>query len=283
MRLAVFGLLLGLVMPAFGPAETREIEVPKRSLAEIRLDVEPGDSVDIDWEARDPIRLPARSYEGGRVFVFWSGDGDAVLWIVSDVIDWDARTRTKTRWLVTLGDGDGPDDPDDPPDPPDPPPDDDEPPNAFRVGKMAYDQAMLIPAAARAKASQIATIYASGSSKLAGLSGDAVTLTSMAAADIHYETSMALGEDREAWRQWRLAMKKAFEDSWRQSSRTKDHTVGMFREISEALNLLSVSKSRPVVDRAATGLRASPRATVRVVRQAVPVQYLQSYCPSGST
>lgn len=83
-------------------------------LIELRLASTPAEC-DITWESREPLTLDYRVYENGRVFVTYAIEGTFV--VSSDVIDWNAKTRDKTTWIVTIGKLPGPG-----PVPPVPPP-----------------------------------------------------------------------------------------------------------------------------------------------------------------
>lgn len=83
---------------------------PKRvsvgpGLIELRLSSIPDDG-GVTWESREPITLDYRVYENGRVFVTYATEGTIV--VSSDVIDWTAKTRDKTTWIVTVQTGPGP-------------------------------------------------------------------------------------------------------------------------------------------------------------------------------
>lgn len=78
-------------------------------LVELRLPELP-EGADVTWEAREPLTLDYRSYEGGSVLVTHLTSGQAVL--VSDVIDWQAKRRDRTTWIVVVQPG---------PQPPSPP------------------------------------------------------------------------------------------------------------------------------------------------------------------
>lgn len=61
------------------------------------------DGVDITWEAKQPLDLDFREYltkAGKPVCVLYLPPGEFIL--VCDVIDWDARKRTKTTHVITV-------------------------------------------------------------------------------------------------------------------------------------------------------------------------------------
>ena len=144
-------LAFSLVWPAMLLGQVERITLP-RGLCE--LSVSAPDGSDVSWEARQPASLDHRIYslaDGRNVVVFVLAK-ESVL--VSDVIDWDARKRTKKTWIVSL---DNPD-PDPGPDPgpgPDPDPDlegfaaevfrrkslIDDGPNALRLAEVFRDVA----------------------------------------------------------------------------------------------------------------------------------------------
>jgi len=109
---------LVLLLCAAAAAQTTSLEV-KPGLIEVSVPA-PKDA-NISWEARDPLDLQFLVFETSdhrSVCVLHLLRGRAV--IISDVIDWDARTRTKESWIITV-EGDAPDpDPDPEPDPPGP-------------------------------------------------------------------------------------------------------------------------------------------------------------------
>ena len=72
----------------------------KPGLIELRLPTyEPG--VDVTWEARQPIDLDFKTFEGGSVIVFYAGQPGQLV-VTSDVIDWERRSRDKTSWIITI-------------------------------------------------------------------------------------------------------------------------------------------------------------------------------------
>ncbi|HLO97467.1 MAG TPA: hypothetical protein VK171_02630, partial [Fimbriimonas sp.] len=71
----------------------------KPGLVELRLTNAPA-GADISWEARQPLTAEYRQYEGGTVLVTHATSGQLVF--VSDVIDWEAKRREKTTWIVDI-------------------------------------------------------------------------------------------------------------------------------------------------------------------------------------
>lgn len=98
-------VFLSLAFAVFVSAgEPRRVNVGA-GLIELRIDKAPVDC-DITWESREPLTLDYRVYENGRVFVTYAIEGTIV--VSSDVIDWNAKTRDKTTWIVTVGKLPGP-------------------------------------------------------------------------------------------------------------------------------------------------------------------------------
>ena len=109
---AVIVLTLSALAQLVAGAEPKRVTVAP-GMIELRLEAVPDDS-DISWEARSPLTLDYRVYEKGTVFVTARATPGQFI-VSSDVIEWDAKKRTKTTWIVTVGS---------PPDPgPDPRPD----------------------------------------------------------------------------------------------------------------------------------------------------------------
>ena len=151
--------ILALASAAMGQSKPVAIAP---GLADISIDVPAG--ADVSWEARDPLTFAFKTYmttDGKSVACFYLPRGQAVM--VSDVIDWDNRSRTKTTWVITI-DGDEPEPEPDPDPEPDPEPD----PDLSPVGKTVFDIAATIndPHAAR----EIANNYEIVASKMAAVS-----------------------------------------------------------------------------------------------------------------
>lgn len=77
----------------------------KPGLIELRLTSAPA-GADISWESRQPLTAEYRQYEGGTVLVSYATSGQLVF--VSDVIDWEAKKREKTTWIVDISSTPGP-------------------------------------------------------------------------------------------------------------------------------------------------------------------------------
>jgi len=90
--LAILASICGLVA---GGEPQRVLVRP--GLVELRLPELP-EGADVTWEAREPLTLDYRSYEGGSVLVTYLTSGQAVL--VSDVIDWAAKKRDRTTYIL---------------------------------------------------------------------------------------------------------------------------------------------------------------------------------------
>jgi len=142
-----------LALPAMLLGQVERITLP-RGLCE--LSVSSPDGADVSWEARQPASLDHRIYSlaDGRSVVVFVLAKESV--IVSDVIDWDARKRTKKTWIVSPDSPDPDPGPDPGPDPdPDPDPDlegfaaevfrrkalIDDDPNALRLAEVFRDVA----------------------------------------------------------------------------------------------------------------------------------------------
>jgi hypothetical protein len=112
---AVIVLTLSALAQLVAGAEPKRVTVAP-GMIELRLEAVPADA-DVSWEARQPLALDYRVYEGGTVFVTARATPGQFV-VASDVIDWVGRKRDRTTWIVTVGDKPGPDpDPDPKPDP----------------------------------------------------------------------------------------------------------------------------------------------------------------------
>lgn len=92
-------LFFSLLLSATALGEQIAMTVPV-GLVELRLpEVAPG--ADISWEAKQPLVLPFKGpYDNGTVIVIHaSAPGQYV--VVGDVIDWEAKKRTKTQFVIT--------------------------------------------------------------------------------------------------------------------------------------------------------------------------------------
>jgi len=105
--LVILTILASICGLAAGGEPQRVLVRP--GLVELRLPELP-EGADVTWEAREPLTLDYRSYEGGSVLVTYLTSGQAVL--VSDVIDWAAKKRDRTTWILFVQPG---------PQPPSPP------------------------------------------------------------------------------------------------------------------------------------------------------------------
>lgn len=135
MKKIVLSCLLFLLLPFHLAFCESKIIQSQPGLVEIRLP-ENLDSpeVDVSWEARQPIDLQYKTYEGDTVLVFYLGSGQAA--VQSDVIHWTERKREKTTWIVRIGSDPVPPDPDPTPNPPGPVPDSVD--NRMDVGRDVY-------------------------------------------------------------------------------------------------------------------------------------------------
>lgn len=105
LALAAILAICGAMCALAAAGETQRVLV-RPGLVEIRLPDAVAQDADITWEAREPLTLDYRSYEGGSVLVTYMTSGQAVL--VSDVIDWQAKKRDRTTWILFVQAGPGP-------------------------------------------------------------------------------------------------------------------------------------------------------------------------------
>lgn len=105
LALAAILAICGAMCALAAAGETQRVLV-RPGLVEIRLPDAVAQDADITWEAREPLTLDYRSYEGGTVLVTYMTSGQAVL--VSDVIDWQAKKRDRTTWILFVQAGPGP-------------------------------------------------------------------------------------------------------------------------------------------------------------------------------
>lgn len=112
LRVSLSILLLSL-LAHLARAEQIELKVPA-GLVELKLSDPIFSGADISWEAKQPATLLFKGpYDQGTVIVFNAPSAGQYV-VVADVIDWEAKKRTKTTWVVTV---EGPL----PPNPPQPP------------------------------------------------------------------------------------------------------------------------------------------------------------------
>lgn len=184
---AVAAWLFVIVSAACG--DTRTVQA-KPGLIELRIDAPAG--ADVSWESRQPLDLVIRTYEAGNVAIFCRHNAGRVV-IVSDVIDWEARKRTKTTWLVDI-DGESPSPPS-PPDPEPPPPE----PTRYGLDRVASEALLAVPAGSRSIAPAVASNFttASGMIRAGGLR------TIDAALEHVREANRAVfGSHRASWEPW---------------------------------------------------------------------------------
>jgi hypothetical protein len=96
----VVAVVLVLVSQLFA-GDPQTITV-KPGMIEIRLPSVPS-AADVTWESRQPLTLDYKTYDTGTVLSTHSSyavNGEII--VVSDVIDWDARKRDKTTWIVKI-------------------------------------------------------------------------------------------------------------------------------------------------------------------------------------
>lgn len=117
--LAVIVLTILAVAQLLAGAEPVRLSV-NPGLIELRLNPVAPVGADVSWDARAPLSLNYRTYELGNVLITHATTGQLV--IVSDVIDWEAKVRTKTTWIVDVKGGEPGPGPDPTPPQPAPPP-----------------------------------------------------------------------------------------------------------------------------------------------------------------
>ncbi len=131
-------ILLSLIALLASVAHGEQIAITAQpGLVELKLTDPIFSGADISWEAKQPLTLPFKGpYDGGTTIVFHASTAGQYV-VVADVIDWEAKKRTKTQWVVTV---EGP--PPNPPKPPQPP----TPPKPRPEGLAGevYDRALAI-------------------------------------------------------------------------------------------------------------------------------------------
>lgn len=222
-----FASLLLFASP-LSAAGTQEVTVPAGM---IELAVEATEGSDIQWEARAPLTLGFKVYEGGTIFVTHSSYAiGGQLVVVSDSIDWEARKRDKTTWIVRVQGivPTPPPDPNIPPVPPDPNvPLPNTVPDYYGVGAIAYREALRVnkPAEAAAISEQFRTQY------MALHQGQILPAQAAAAINKYVQTLP------QYWHPWIQSVSQALA-----AARVK-HGSGitlqrdMFREVADALNI----------------------------------------------
>lgn len=140
--------------------------------------------------------------------------------------------------IVTIGTDPGPGPK--PPIPPGPAPD---VPNAYGVGKIAYDQAVRVARPAHCTA--IAGVFDAASVRLLSLnSPDSIDDINLVVREIHDQTTAAVGADVSLWSPWRASMNEAFNALWRSGRTTKADCAGAFKEVSIALRQAALAGMR---------------------------------------
>lgn len=115
-------LAIAFAMTAAAHGETRTIETDQNLVV---LELPASDTALVDWEVRDPEDLEFATFRtsDGMSTAVLCVCGTSRIIVVGDVIDWDARTRSKVKWIITPKNPPDPTPPE--PDPgPDPPPPD---------------------------------------------------------------------------------------------------------------------------------------------------------------
>ena len=188
---------------------------PEYSLCKIKL--AEGESVSVLSRSFDPVAV----VQGSAIAVF-TGRPDRYAVIVSEA-------GGGTRILFTeIRRGDAPD-----PGPDNPTPV--VPPNAYGVGKIAYDNAVSV--GDKAGAAVLADIWSSGASKFAATStgnliADVTAINQEIAAN-----SRARLADSARWSTWATSVKTALAATWDRGNNTRDAYAATMREVAEAMRL----------------------------------------------
>jgi hypothetical protein len=230
--------LLLTCLPA-GAAGTREVAVAP-GLVVLRVEAAAG--ADISWEARQPMTLPLQTFEGATACVFCEHTVGRQVVVVSDVIDWDARKRDKTTWIVTVGTGPTPVPP---PVPPQPEPAD------FGFVEFASKHASLIQSAG---IKHIRTV-AGNFSHAADAIREGKLLSLQSATDHASRLNAAtLGSDVVAWNGWLLKVGYAVDRLEDEGTvKTVQQKAQVFDEIAAGLikfadaQRVTVSRSLPAI------------------------------------
>lgn len=169
-------ILLAMLLAGVANAQqvvTRELlHADPSEPVEIKVDSEPASKTTaITWDAREPISLKGKCYDGNTTFVFVGAPG-ARYTVQSQVTHWDGQALQVERinWIITVagaappapvppGPGPGPSPPGPGPLPPTPVPD--TVPNDYGVGAKAYALARSLGDPASAKA--LAAAFNNGS------------------------------------------------------------------------------------------------------------------------
>lgn len=222
-------LLWCLLLPCLpvDAAGTRELAVAP-GLVVLRVEAAAG--ADISWEARQPMTLPLQTFEESTACVFCEHVPGRQLVVVSDVIDWEARKRDRTTWIVTVGNGPTPV----------PPPGPQPIPVDFGFVEFASKHASLIqPAGIK----HIRTVAANFTQVAAAIrDGKVITLES-ATSHASRLNATTLGADVTAWNGWLLkigyAVDKLEDDG---TIATIQQKAAVFDEIAAGLNQFADSK-----------------------------------------
>lgn len=218
MRVSWVWLLLGLTTLA--AADTRTVEAPA-GLIELRISAPAG--ADISWEARQPLDLPLRVYESSQVVVFCQHTAGKVI-IQSDVIDWDARQRSKTTWIVEIEGGN-----------PDPVPPPTPTPTRFGLEKVSKEaMASVPPGESRTLAGALADNFRGVA---AACAAGGIQDVDSALAEIKRLNRATLGESVRDWEQWLLVVGKQFDQL------QNDGKITTVKDYGEALSEVALGLS----------------------------------------
>lgn len=191
---------------------------PEYSLCRIKL--AEGESVSVLSRSFEPVAV----VQGSAIAVF-TGRPDRYAVIVSEV-------GGGTRILFTeIRRGDAPPDPGPGPDNPTPV----VPPNAYGVGKVAYDNAVSV--GDKAGAAVLADIWSSGASKFAATSSGNLIADVTAINQEIAANSRARLADSARWSTWATSVKTALAATWDRGNNTRDAYAATMREVAEAMRL----------------------------------------------
>lgn len=216
----------------------------------IELPLEAAEGADISWDAVQPVTLDFRITPSGVLYTHSVYAVNGKIVVRSDVIDWEARKRDKTTWIVTVqGNVPTPPPPVDP-NVPTPPVDPNVPlpntvPDFFGVGGIAYREALKIgrPAEAATLSQEFQTSYMN------------LHMGKWLPEQAAKYMNDVVGRLPAQWHPWINAVNVALAAARAKHGSGITQQRDMFREVSDALNV--ASKSAP------TSLTL-PRRSVRV-------------------
>ncbi len=203
------------------------------------------DGYSVAIEASDIQREPVAVHQidASEYLVFGVGK----VWVRLTAIDFENRKFSVIETLVEVG-AVIPDPPPDPPDPPDPPPIPDDVPNAYGVGKVAYELAVRDDGQTLTTYRNIYTraadfLYGIPSLKfvISSNSADSMNPDRSVLAWMRREFSLIQCTDRakcEAWKEWNVAVLKAIDAAQTRQQFSRADWYQVFGEVSAALELV---------------------------------------------